>query len=252
MKVAGGIDPRFKDPPRAGILFDLKSGRTLWSAHPLDRVPIASLTKILTAIIVVERTGPRDLAPVTKEALDYQGQALGLLPPHRRVPVEALLAGVLLTSANDAAITLADHIAGTDSRFAGVMNERARGLGLGCSHFVSAYGLQTQNQSCAADLAALARLAMHKRRIKRLSGEIQAKAPFPIKGGYLFVTSTNPLLHAHYPGTIGLKTGFTDAAGRCLVAVVSRHGRTLGAVLLHSPDPATQAQRLFDAAFSRH
>ena len=224
----------FGSPPRAGALFSLDSGRVLWSTSPFERVPIASLTKIMSAIIVVQRTRDVDLVPVTKEALSYRGQALGELPPHRRVPVRGLLAGLLLTSANDATIDLADYVAGSDRQFAALMDEKVDQLGLRCSHFVSSYGLQDANQSCAADL----------------SSQAQAKVPFPIKGGLLYVTSTNPLYALGYPGTIGLKTGTTTKAGHCFVGVVRRRGRTFGVVLLNSPNAGAQAEKLFNAAFA--
>src|SRR5947209_9573325 len=246
------IPIRFGAPPRAGLLFSLDSGEVLWSTSPFERVPIASLTKIMSAILIVEHTHDSELAPVTHEALAYQGQALGELPPHRRVPVRGLLAGMLLTSANDATIDLADLVAGSDRKFAALMDDEAQQLGLRCSHFVSSYGLQDANVSCAADLASLARIAMSKPRISELSSQSQAKVPFPIKGGYLYVSSTNPLYAVNYPGTIGLKTGTTTKAGRCLVAIVRRHGRTFGVVLLNSPNPGSQAVKLFNTAFSHH
>jgi D-alanyl-D-alanine carboxypeptidase len=95
----------------------------------------------------------------------------------------------------------------------------------------------------------MARLAMKEPRIRRLVGRRQVATRFPIKGGRLYVNSTNPLLRLRYPGTIGLKTGSTDDAGHCFVAVVRRGRRELGVVLLHSPDIGRQAKQLFDAAF---
>jgi D-alanyl-D-alanine carboxypeptidase len=239
---------RFHSPPRAGVAFDLDTGQVLWAHRPLRRLPIASLTKIMTAIIVVERTKPSDRARITHEALAYTGSGVGVLPRGKNVPVEGLLAGMLLPSGNDAAIALADHISGHDRDFVKLMNARARLMGLGCTHYASSYGLQDSNRSCAADLAALARVAMGKRRIARLVRKPQAKVRFPIKTGYLYVNSTNPLLHLNYPGTIGLKTGSTDKAGHCLVAVVRRGRRTIGVVLLHSPNPGAQAMKLVDAS----
>ena len=246
-----GAEPirlRFHVPPRAGLVFDMDSGQVLWAHAPLRRLPIASLTKIMTAIIVVERTKPTDRARVTHEALNYSGSGVGVLPHGKLVPVEGLLAGMLLPSGNDAAIALADHVAGHDRNFVKLMNARARRMGLGCTHYVSSYGLQDTNRSCAADLAALARVAMSKPRIARLVRKPQAKVRFPIKTGYLYVNSTNPLLHAHFPGTIGLKTGSTVLAGHCFVGVVRRGRRTIGVVLLHSPNPTVQAEKLVNAA----
>ena len=96
----------------------------------------------------------------------------------------------------------------------------------------------------------LARVAMERRRIRRIVRRRQASFRFPIKGGRLFLSGHNPLIRAGYPGTIGLKTGYTDDAGLCFVGVVRRHGRTLGVVLLHSPNPALQAEKLLDAGFA--
>jgi D-alanyl-D-alanine carboxypeptidase len=240
---------RFRRQPRAGIVFDLDTGQVLWARRPLRRLPIASLTKIMTAIIVVERTRPGERARITREALGYEGSGVGVLPRGKLVPVEGLLAGLLLPSGNDAALALADHLERTDRAFARVMNRRAKSLGLGCTRFVSSHGLQPGNRSCAADLAAMARTAMAKPRIARLVRRPQAKVRFPIKTGYLYVNSTNPLLRLRYPGTIGLKTGSTDEAGHCFVGVVRRGRRTLGVVLLHSPNPAAQSVKLMNAAF---
>jgi D-alanyl-D-alanine carboxypeptidase (penicillin-binding protein 5/6) len=239
----------FKHPPRAGLVFDLKTGQVVWARNPLRPLPIASLTKIMTAIIVVERTRPRDRARITREALAYQGSGVGVLPKHKRVPVEGLLAGMLLPSGNDAALALADHLEGTDRRFVRLMNARAKAMSLGCTHYASADGIEDGNRSCAADLAALARVAMSKPRIARLVRKPQAHIRFPIKSGRLWLNSTNPLLHMGYPGTIGLKTGSSDHAGHCLVAVVRRGGREYAVVLLHSPDTGAQAKKLLDRAF---
>ena len=235
--------------PRAALVFDMKTGRVLYKRNPLQRLPMASLTKIMSALIVVDETRPHDKARISKHALSYSGSGVGVLPKGRKVPVEGLLAGLLLPSGNDAAIALAEKVSGSERRFVQTMNRRARRLGLRCTKFVSPHGLQPRNRSCAADLAAMARLAMRERRIARLVRRKQVATRFPIKGGRLYVNSTNPLLHLRYPGTIGLKTGSTDEAGHCFVGVVRRGRRELGVVLLHSPDSGRQAKQLLNAAF---
>jgi D-alanyl-D-alanine carboxypeptidase len=248
----GGRPPlqlRFHNPPRAGLVFDVDSGQVLWARRPLRRLPMASLTKIMTAVIVSERTKPGDRARVTREALGYSGSGVGVLPKGKLVPVEGLMAGMLLPSGNDAALALADHVAGSDRSFVRLMNGRAQEMGLGCTHYASSYGLPDTNRSCAADLAALSRVAMGKPRIARIVRKPSAKVRFPIKGGFLYVNSTNPLLRTRFPGTIGLKTGSTDKAGHCFIGVVRRRGRTLGVVLLHSPNTLVQAEKLLTAAF---
>src|SRR3954465_3159844 len=241
----------FKQPPPAGVVFDLDSGQVLWAHHPLKRLPIASLTKIMTAIIVTERTRPNDRALITHEALNYSGSGVGVLPRGKYVPVQGLMAGMLLPSGNDAALALADHVAGHDRDFVKLMNQRARLMGLGCTHYSSSYGLPDTNRSCVVDLARLAQVAMQKQRIARLVRKPQAKVRFPIKSGYLYVNSTNPLLRTRFSGTIGLKTGSTIEAGHCFVGVVRRGRRTLGVVLLDSPNTLLQAEKLLKKAFRR-
>jgi serine-type D-Ala-D-Ala carboxypeptidase (penicillin-binding protein 5/6) len=247
-----GVDafrPQLRRPPRAGLVFDLDTGEVLWHRDPLRRLPMASLTKIMTAIVVTERTGPRDPVRITPAALHYEGSGVGVLPKGRRVRLEALLNGLLIVSGNDAAIALAVHVSGSERRFVALMNRRARNLGLRCTHFASSHGLESGNRSCAADLAALARIAMKRPRIARIARKHQAILPFPIKGGKLYLSSHNPLLRIGYAGAIGLKTGYTDPAGRCFVGVARRGGRTLGVVLLNSFDPAKQAPKLLDLGF---
>jgi D-alanyl-D-alanine carboxypeptidase (penicillin-binding protein 5/6) len=247
-----GVDAfhlRFKDPPRAGIVFDVKTGEVLWRRQPLKRTPIASLTKIMTALLVVEQKRAKDEIRIPKDALNYQGSGVGLLPKGRHVTIEALLHGLLLPSGNDAAIALADGIAGSRRQFVAQMNEKAQMLGLRCTHFASPSGIDDRDRSCAADLAALTRIVIAKTRIARVVRKAHAAVRFPIKGGKLYLNNTNPLLRMGYPGTIGLKTGDTLKAGHCLIAVVHRGGRTLAAIVLASPNPQLQVRRLFAKAF---
>lgn len=238
-----------KDPPRAGLLFDLDTGEVLWREAPRARLPIASLTKVMTALISVDEARPKQRFKVKKKALDFNSSAVGL-PAGKRVPVESLMAALLIQSAGDAARTLASGVSGSEQRFVKEMNRRARQLDLRCTHFASPDGLSAGNRSCAADLAALARVAMDEPRIRRIVRKRSAAVPVPIPSGKQHLASTNPLLESRYRGTIGLKTGFTERAGRCLVAVVHRDGRTLGAVLLASRDPGGDAKALFDKAFA--
>src|SRR5436309_1945498 len=239
----------FKHPPRAALVFDLRTGRVLWRRNPLEQMPIASLTKLMTALLVVENTTPREQVLITPDALHYSGSGVGLLPRGKHVSVKALLYGLLLPSGNDAAIALADHVAHTQKRFVAMMNAKARSLGLRCTHFASPHGLEPGNRSCPADLAALARIDLHHSRIAGIVRKAHAIVRFPIKGGKLYLNNTNPLLRMGYPGTIGLKTGDTDDAGHCLIAVVRRGPLTLGVVLLNSPNPQQHARTLLNRAF---
>jgi D-alanyl-D-alanine carboxypeptidase (penicillin-binding protein 5/6) len=241
------VQIKFGHPPRSGLLFDLDTGRVLWRKDPTRVLPIASVTKMMTGLVIVDRLPEGAKVKITKEALAYQGSGVGVLPKGKSVGVSAMLYGLLLPSGNDAAIALAQRTSGTVARFVTRMNAEAASLGLQCSHFSSPSGfVDAGNSSCPLDLAALSRAILDQPRLARIVGRRQAVLPFPIKGGKLFLNNNNPLLRTGYPGTIGIKTGYTDAAGRCLVAAVTRRGRRLGVVLLHSIDPGRQARVLFD------
>ena len=130
------------------------------------------------------------------------------------------------------------------------MNGEAAQLGMGCTRYSSPSGyVDAGNFSCAADLAVLAHVDLAQPRLARVVRTLTAALPFPIKGGKLYLYNNNPLLIYHYPGATGLKTGFTDAAGRCLVATAERGGVRLGVVVLHSRNPGTQARQLLDRGF---
>jgi serine-type D-Ala-D-Ala carboxypeptidase (penicillin-binding protein 5/6) len=240
----------FRHPPRAAILFNLTTGQVLWSRNPYLRVPIASLTKMMTALLVVQSAPPDAPVLVTRQAVDMSGSKVGVLPLGRHVKLESLLYGLLLPSGNDAAVALAQHVAGTVNKFVVRMNEQAAALGLGCTRYSSPSGFyDAGNFSCAADLAVLAHVDMQQPRIAHVVGTYQAILPFPIKGGKLYLYNNNPLLIYKYPGVTGMKTGQTEAAGRCLLATAERRGVRLGAVVLNSEDPGTQARQLLDLGF---
>jgi D-alanyl-D-alanine carboxypeptidase (penicillin-binding protein 5/6) len=240
----------FREPPRAGLLIDLDSGRVLWQRNALTRLRIASLTKMMTALLTVKAAPANAPVLITKQAEETSGSKVGVLPLGHHVRLETLLYGLLLPSGNDAAVALAQHVAGTVHRFVLDMNAEAARLGMGCTRYSSPSGYyNTHNYSCAADLAELAREDLLQPRIARVTRSRSAILPFPIKGGKLYLYNNNPLLIYGYPGITGLKTGQTIEAGRCLVATAERHGVRLAVVLLHSPAPGVQARDLLDDAF---
>jgi len=243
---------RFEHAPRAGLLFDVNSGRVLWRRRPWRVLPIASLTKMMTALVVVDRVPRGGRVRVTPKALRYRGSGVGLLPRGKLIGVQTMLHGLLLPSGNDAAIALAQRAGGRVRRFVRLMNRRAAGMGLACTRFSTPSGLRDAgNHSCAGDLAALARAVLRTPQVARIVRKRSAVLPFPVKGRKLYLYNTNPLLRGRYRGTTGIKTGYTVAAGRCLVATARRGRRRLGVVLLHSRDPARQARRLLDRGFRR-
>lgn len=258
------IAPQFKRAPRSGLLFDLRTGRVLWQRNPTRRQPMASLAKMMTAIVVADRSTPGEHVRITPQARATDGSKVGLLPPGRRVRLELLLYGLMLPSGNDAAVALAQHVSGSVPHFVAEMNAEALRMGLTCTQFSSPDGLEDRgNTSCVRDLAVLAREVLDRPRLARIVRTEQAVLPSLMprvvkrgkrkltfwRPGRLWLSSHNPLLRAGYRGTTGIKTGYTDAAGRCLVATVRRGRTSLGLVLLDSPDPGGQAMRIFDGGF---
>jgi D-alanyl-D-alanine carboxypeptidase (penicillin-binding protein 5/6) len=240
----------FHHPPHAGVLFDLSSGRVLWQRNAFTRLRIASLTKMMTALLTVESSPPDAHVLITKAAVNSSGSKVGVLPLGKRVRIETMLYGLLLPSGNDAAVALAQHVAGSIRDFVARMNAKAAKLGMGCTRYSSPSGyFDANNFSCAADLGVLAHADEQQPRLAKIVRTYSAQLPLPIKGGKVYLYNNNPLLIYHYPGVTGLKTGFTDAAGRCLVATAERNGVRLGVVLLNSLDPGTQAKQLLDRAF---
>ena len=239
----------FKRPPRAGIVVNIDTGEVLWRRNPERTLPIASLTKMMTALVTVEALEPGDRAKITPAVLRYTGSGVGMLPRGKRVKVEPLLHGLLLPSGNDAARALALRTAGSIPGMVRRMNTKAAEMGLRCTRFAGVEGLSPGNRSCPVDLVALAKQVLRTPRVARIVKRRRAILPFPIKGGKLYLYNHNPLLRTGYRGTLGIKTGYTNEAGRCLVAAVRRRGVTLIAVVLGSPDPGRQARSLLDRGF---
>ncbi len=244
------VQPSFATQPRAGLLFNLSTGQVLWQRNPYLKVRMASLTKMMTALLAVRSEPPDAHVPITREAVNMPGSKVGVLPRGKRVRLETLMYGLLLPSGNDAAVALAQYVAGSVNDFVVRMNREAAQLGMGCTRYSSPSGYYDKgNYTCAADLAELAHVDLEQPRIASVAKTYTAALPFPIKGGKLFLYNNNPLLIYGYPGATGLKTGYTEAAGRCLVATAERHGVRLGVVLLHSPDPGIQASELLNRGF---
>ena len=255
---------RFKHAPAAAMLFDLRTGRVLWARRPYARRPMASLAKMMTAIVVDDRARYSERVRITPEAKAEPGSAVGLLAPGRRVRLRLLMYGLLLPSGNDAAVALAQHVGGTVKGFVDDMNVETRSLGLRCTHFSSPDGYEDRgNTSCARDLAVLAHEVLRRPRLAKITHTRYISFPSLIphtdkvrgreltvwKPGRLYLAGHNPLLRSGYPGTTGIKTGYTDAAGRCFVGTARRGRSHLGVVLLRSPDPGGQARRILDRGF---
>ena len=249
------VDVDLKDPPRAGLMFDVDTGRILWKRAAGKELAIASLTKMMTALIVSENHSDDEMVPISRRAAETHGSKIGVLPVGKKVPLGPLFHAMIMASANDAAVALAEHNAGSVRRFVRHMNLEARVLGLRCSHFTTPSGLKNQgNHSCALDLAALARADLADPRIARIARTREASFPFPGKLGTLDLYNNHYFLTrgiAGVPGAevTGLKTGLTLEAGRCYVTTARLGSRHLGVILLDASDPFRQVPQLLRAGF---
>lgn len=221
-----------------------RDGRVLWAGRENERLPPASLTKLMTALIVLERGNLDELVVVSRRATRETGTRMGL-KPGENMRVRDLLAAAIVRSANDACRALADHIS---PDFVALMNRRAAELRLGDTRFADPCGHdRSGHYSTAADLARLAEQVMQKPEYARL-----ARMPRVVvrsaAGRKFELHNTNALI-GRYDGTIGVKTGFTSAAGNCLVAIAERDGVRVLIVLLNAPNRWWNAVGLFERAF---
>jgi serine-type D-Ala-D-Ala carboxypeptidase (penicillin-binding protein 5/6) len=235
----------------AAVLADLDTGQVLFARKPNERRPIASLTKIMTALLVGERTEPTDVVTVSDDAAS--GRLAGIsslgLVTGERIRVNELLYALLLQSANDAAVALAEHVSGSVDAFVDDMNARARHLGLSRTMFTSPNGLDDDGYSSAGDLVRLTRAAYRGRGFASIVAT-RFHTVTSLDEPRRIVQNRNILLWL-YPGAIGVKTGFTSAAGFCVVATAEREDMRLIAVVLGEPyEPFSDAAALLNYGFA--
>jgi D-alanyl-D-alanine carboxypeptidase (penicillin-binding protein 5/6) len=221
----------------------------LWERNPDERRAIASVTKIMTGLLVVEATDPDEVVTASRNAATQTGAVLGLEIGESQ-PVRQLLMALLLQSANDAAVALAEHVGGTVDGFVDGMNRRARRLGARDTEFASPNGLDDTGYSTARDIAAVTVEAFRDPTFREVVATKFHRIPAP-DGEARRIQNRNALLWL-YPGAIGVKTGFTAAAGFCLVAAAERDGLRLGAVVLGAPAaPWSDAAEMLNHGFER-
>jgi len=225
-------------------------GKTLWAHKPNRRLPPASLTKIMTALLVLEKGRLDDVITVSRSAVAETGTRLGL-KTGERIRVSYLLAATVLQSANDACHALAEYVGETEKGFIALMNHRAKELGMKDTHFTNACGHDhPKHYSTAHDLLVLAGTAMKHRLFAELAGMIFTRID-TADGKRIFHLENKNELIGRYPGAIGVKTGFTSAAGKCLIALAERKKTKVLLVLLNAPDRWWDAVAILDKAFTR-
>jgi len=222
-----------------------REGRLLWSGAAEQRLPPASLTKLMTALLVLERGGLDELVVVSRGASRETGTRIGL-KAGENLRVRDLLAAMVIRSANDACRALADHVS---TAFVFRMNQRAEKLGLRNTRFADPCGHDRAGQySTAADLARLAERVMQHQEYLRLA-RLPRLSIATLDGGRRIAFHNTNALIGRYDGALGLKTGYTERAGNCLVALAERDGVRVLAVLLNSPDRWWSAVGLLNHAF---
>jgi D-alanyl-D-alanine carboxypeptidase (penicillin-binding protein 5/6) len=234
---------------RYAILVDPASGAVLWSRRSRTPAPPASLTKMLTALAVRASLGPDGVTVASRASVRQPARRLAL-KRGQRLTVDQALRSLMIVSANDAAVMLAEAAGGSVARFARAMDAESRLLGLRGSSWRNPHGLDARgHRSTAFDLAILARAVLRDRWLARVVR--MRHAAFTTPNGRHVTLAAHSRFLLGYRGAVGVKTGFTDDAGHCLAAAATRGGRTLIAVVLHSPDNAADAGRMLDWGFGR-
>ena len=248
-EVASGVETEIPIPTAAASYLVQVNGVRLWSRETQRKLPQASLTKIMTALLVLEKGKAEELITVRNTAAHETGSRIGLRQGDR-LHTKDLLAATLVNSANDACRALADHLGGTESRFVFQMNRRAQELGLGNTHFANACGHDHLEQySTAADLALLAEIAMRHQAFAELVRTVELRIG-TVNGQRTFRLENKNELVGRYQGAIGIKTGTTAKAGKCLIALAEREENRVMLVMLRAPERWWQAVAILDRAFA--
>ncbi len=235
---------------KAAIVISADTGEIIYSKNSGEKLPMASTTKIMSALLCLESGDLYEPFAVDSDAIRVEGSSMGLQEGDT-VTKYALACGMLLPSGNDGANAAAVKIAGSLEGFAELMNERAQKLGLTKTYFVTPSGLEGEGHgSSAEDMAILAAEALKNDLFREICSSQTMKLEYGNPPYTRWLKNTNKLL-SMYDGTYGVKTGFTDEAGRCLVSACEREGKRLICVTLNAPDDWNDHMKLYDNCFKK-
>ncbi|MBE6769666.1 MAG: D-alanyl-D-alanine carboxypeptidase [Ruminococcaceae bacterium] len=233
---------------RSAVLINGTTGEVIFSKNQSEQLPMASTTKIMTALLLAEENTPQKQVTVTKQMVTVEGSSMGLLPGDT-VSYNDLLYGLLLASGNDAANSVAYLLGGSLEGFAKLMNLKAKQLGLLHTNFVTPSGLDNENHyTTAYDLARLAQYAMKNEAFYTAASSKNAVLNYGNPPYRRQLTNHNKLLNL-YDGAVGVKTGFTKKSGRCLVSAARRNNEYLIAVTLSAPNDWQDHKAMLDFGF---
>jgi len=237
---------------QSALSVDLTNNQTLFTKNANQPLPIASLTKIMTALVAQELTPLNSELSVSQEATKDGEASMGLIPGEK-LTLEELLYGLMMISGNDAANVIAENLGGRRQVFIALMNEKARLLGLDKTHFYNPHGLDEDNvppnQSTAYELAILTRYTLDK--FPKIAEVVKTyEITLPKNKYHQEYHLINVLgLEKTYPGMIGVKPGNTWSAGYCLIGLAKNGERKVLAILLNTPNPKEEIRKLFDFSF---
>ncbi len=241
----------FAQSNTAEIVMELNSNRVLHQINAQDKKYMASTTKILTAITIIENCNLTDIVTVGKDTIGIEGSSI-YLEKGEKLTVKDLLYGLMLRSGNDCAETLAVYCSGDIQKFANLMNQTAKKIGAINSNFVNPHGLHDDNHyTTAYDLAKIACYAMKNSAFREIVGTKKVRIPFTTRNTVRLLVNKNKML-SEFEGSTGIKTGYTKKAGRCLVSSCTRNGMELICVVLNCPPMFERSKELLSDYFNSH
>ena len=234
---------------QGAAVIDVDSGRILYDKNGQQKMRVASLTKIMTAIVAIEEADVNEEVTISNHAIGVEGSSI-YLRQGEKLTLEQLLYGLMLRSGNDAGVAIAHHVGGSLEGFSHLMNEKAEHIGLSGTRFVNPHGLDDSNQhySTAVDMAKLTAYALHNELFKKIVSTQVKKIPQHGEKWDRKLINKNKMLRL-YQGADGVKTGYTKLAKRCLVSSATRDERQIAVVTLNAPNDWEDHSRLLDYAF---
>lgn len=235
---------------KSALVVDLTTSKVLFAKNPKQKLPIASTLKILTAVVALESLAPNKVVTVTEKAAKTGEDFMGLTASEK-LTLEELLYGLLLPSGNDAAVAIAEGVAGTQEKFVELMNRKAAILGAVDSKFVNPTGLEGDGEhySTSFDMATISKYAWESFPIfRKIVGTKYYEIPATLEHKYFYLENQTNLLGT-YPGVKGIKPGYTPEAGLCLVTLAENGGHTILVVILGSENRRDEMAKLLDYSF---
>lgn len=243
----------FSVSAQSAILMEQSSGRVLYDKNANKPMRIASITKIMTAILAIESGKMNEWVKVSEKAVHTEGSSIYLIPGEK-IKLEDLVYGLMLRSGNDAAVAISEHVGGSLDGFVYLMNQKAEEIGMKNTHFANPHGLDDHENhlSTAYDMALLTRYAMNNEVYEKISGTKVHKAPHPTEKWDRKWKNKNRLLTELYSYTTGGKTGYTKRAKRTLVTTATKNELDLIAVTLNGPDDWNDHIQMYETGFNTY